>query len=69
MKMFKRIVNMFSHQKNVGENNNEKLSEKLECEGENGDVKTSSISLDFNELKIPSEKYSLCAWSHLCKKH
>ena len=40
MKMFKRIVNMFSHRKNVGENNNEKLSEKLECEGENGDVKT-----------------------------
>ena len=30
---------MFSHRKNVGENNNEKLSEKLECEGENGDVK------------------------------
>ena len=39
MKMFKRIVNMFSHRKNVGENNNEKLSEKLECEGENVDVK------------------------------
>ena len=39
MKMFKRIVNMFSHRKNVGENNNEKLSEELECEGENGNVK------------------------------
>ena len=40
MKMFKKTFNMLSHRKNAGENDTEKSSEKLEYEGENGDVTT-----------------------------